>query len=77
MSVLRHTQEEAGVGGRELRSSGAMLELHSEPCSTTLRCSRPTTRAVCRRDFWGADLPWCKNPIPIQAAQPAEARAQS
>ena len=53
MSVLRHTQEEAGVGGRELRSSGAMLGLHSEPCSTTLRCSRPTTRAVCRRGYGG------------------------
>src|SRR3954447_10714265 len=48
-----------------------MLGLHSEPCSTTLRCSRPTTRAVCRRASYGADLP-CKNSIQMQAAQAAD-----
>ena len=49
-----------------------MLVPHSEPCSTTLRCSRPTTRAVCRRASCGADVP-CKNSIQMQAAQAADA----
>ena len=48
-----------------------MLGLHSEPCSTTLRCSRPTTRAVCRRASCGTDSPG-KNSIQMQAAQAAD-----
>jgi hypothetical protein len=48
-----------------------MLVPHSEPCSTTLRCSRPTTRALCRRALCGADLS-CKKSIQVQAAQAAD-----
>src|SRR4051794_16344910 len=48
-----------------------MLVPHSEPCSTTSRCSRPTTRAASRRASCGADLP-CKNAIQMQAAQEAD-----
>src|SRR3954452_18960402 len=48
-----------------------MLVQHSEPCSTTSRCSRPPTRAVCRRASYEADLP-CKNAIQMQAAQAAD-----
>ena len=53
-----------------------MLVPHSEPCSTTLRCLRPTTRAMCRRGY-GGGFAVVQKPNTIQAAQPAEARAQS
>jgi hypothetical protein len=48
-----------------------MLVPQSEPCSTTLRCSLPTTRALCRKASYGADLP-SQNSIQVQAAQAAD-----